>query len=81
MHDNSHWVAMVICIPDRTVKIYDSGSPVRGNVQLRKAAEAFARMVPFALWFLAEEEHKPSVDRTDFKIKCISKGVPRAKNP
>ncbi|KAG2288858.1 hypothetical protein Bca52824_048462 [Brassica carinata] len=76
-----HWVAMVICIPDRTVKIYDSGSPVRGNVQLRKAAEAFARMVPFALWFLAEEEHKPSVDRTDFKIKCISKGVPRAKNP
>ncbi|KAL0667466.1 hypothetical protein Bca4012_030170 [Brassica carinata] len=70
----SHWVAMVICIPDRTVKIYDSGSPVRGNVQLRKAAEAFARMVPFALWFLAEEEHKPSVDRTDFKIKCISKG-------
>ena len=81
VHENSHWVAMVISIPERTVKIYDSGSPVRGTVLLKKAAEPFARMVPYALWLFAEEEHKPSVDRTAFKIDCISKGVPRAKNP
>ncbi|KAF2564315.1 hypothetical protein F2Q70_00016970 [Brassica cretica] len=38
-------------------------------------------MVPYALWLLAEEERKPFVDRTAFKIDCISKGVPRAKKP
>ena len=71
---------MVISIPARTVKIYDSGSPKPGDVQLRKAAEPFAIMVPYALWFYAEEKRKPSVDRTDFKIECIWNGVPRARH-
>lgn len=47
---------MVISIPERTVKIYDSGSPVGGTVRLKKAAEPFARMVPYMLWLFAEEE-------------------------
>ena len=46
---NSHWVAMVISIPDRTVKIYDSGNPQARDVRLREAAELFSRMVPHAL--------------------------------
>ncbi|KAF3590283.1 hypothetical protein DY000_02022226 [Brassica cretica] len=55
--------------PDRTVKIYDSGKPKPGDVQLREVAEPFARMVPYELWFYKEEERKPSVDRTDFSIE------------
>ncbi|KAL0759262.1 hypothetical protein Bca101_075412 [Brassica carinata] len=67
--------------PDRTVKIYDSGKPKPGDVQLREVAEPFARMVPYELWFYAEEERKPSVDRTDFSIECIWKGVSTSKIP
>ncbi|KAL0876641.1 hypothetical protein Bca101_026346 [Brassica carinata] len=59
VHDNSHWVAMVISIPDQTVKIYDSGEPEKGNIRLREEAEPFARMLPYALWFFAKAIDKP----------------------
>ncbi|KAL0696129.1 hypothetical protein Bca4012_063309 [Brassica carinata] len=74
------FVAMIISIPDQTVKIYDSGEPEYGDIRLRKEAEPFARMF-YALWFFANVIDKPSVDRTEFSIECIWKGVPRARYP
>ncbi|KAG2298824.1 hypothetical protein Bca52824_035296 [Brassica carinata] len=72
---------MVISIPDRTVKIYDSGKRSPGDHALRKEAEPFARRLPYALWFFAKDEDKEFEDRTEFTIKCIWKRVPRARPP
>lgn len=82
VYGNSHWVAMVISIPDRTVKIFDSGSkPAEKDTRLTDAAEPFAKMVPYALWLFAPASRRPSVDQTAFTIECVWKGVPQAKSP
>ncbi|KAG2304310.1 hypothetical protein Bca52824_032961 [Brassica carinata] len=78
-HQYKNWKSHK-CLPDQTVKIYDSGEPEYGDIRLRKEAEPFARMF-YALWFFANVIDKPSVDRTEFSIECIWKGVPRARYP
>ncbi|KAL0730446.1 hypothetical protein Bca4012_026539 [Brassica carinata] len=79
--NNTHWVAMVISIPDRTVKLYDSGRRTPGDIALKKQAEPFAFMVPYAIYMYTSEEEQPSVDLNPFKIECIRDGVPRARSP
>ncbi|KAL0886038.1 hypothetical protein Bca101_010021 [Brassica carinata] len=81
VHKNTHWIAMVISIPDRTVKIYDSGKRSPRDRALRKEAEPFARMLSYALGFYAKDKEKELVDRIEFTIECIWKGVPRARPP
>ncbi|KAF8056095.1 hypothetical protein N665_1277s0005 [Sinapis alba] len=72
--NNTHWVAMVISIPDRTVKIYDRWEPEDEDNKLRKEAEPFARMLPYALCFFTTPEQKSFVDRTEFTIELYEKG-------
>ncbi|KAL0696266.1 hypothetical protein Bca4012_063446 [Brassica carinata] len=81
VNNNTHWVAMVISIPDQTIKLYDSGKRTPGDIALKKQAEPFAFMVPYAIYMYTSEEEQPSVDLNPFKIECVRDGVPRARYP
>ena len=81
VNNNTHWIAMVISIPDRTVKLYDSGRRTPGDIALKKQAEPFSFMVPYAIYMYTSEEEQPSVDLNPFKIECVRDGVPRARYP
>ncbi|XP_056850754.1 uncharacterized protein LOC108829955 [Raphanus sativus] len=59
------YLAMVISIPNRTIKLYDSGKRTKGDAAIKKEAEPFAYMIPYALWFYAKEENKQSMDHAD----------------
>ncbi|KAG2328363.1 hypothetical protein Bca52824_011091 [Brassica carinata] len=72
---------MVISIPDRTVKLYDSGRRTPGDIALKKQAEPFSFMVPYAIYMYTSEEEQPSVDLNPVKIECVRDGVPRARSP
>ncbi|KAF8044456.1 hypothetical protein N665_11633s0001 [Sinapis alba] len=67
MVKNSHWVLMVISIPDQTIKIYDSSTNSIPRELIEEEAMPFAHMVPYVLSISS--------------FWTLPDGVPQAKHP
>ena len=81
MVDNCHWVLMVICFPDRTIKIYDSSTDLIDKETIKGAAIPFAHMIPSVLYTFADAEVKQVMDTAMYSIQFVTEGVPQSKPP
>ncbi|KAF3530181.1 hypothetical protein DY000_02040004 [Brassica cretica] len=79
--ENSHWVMMVISIPDRTIEIYDSMTGLIPMEIITQAAIPFVRMVPYVLYACSDPEVKQVMDTTMYSIQFVTDGVPQIKPP
>ncbi|XP_048599763.1 uncharacterized protein LOC125579900 [Brassica napus] len=81
MVENSHWVMMVISIPDRTIEIYDSMTGLIPMEIITQAEIPFVRMVPYVLYACSDPEVKQVMDTTMYSIQFVTDGVPQIKPP
>ena len=81
MVGNNHWVWMVISIPDRTIKIYDSSTGLIPMEKITQAAIPFARMVPYVLYACSDPEVKQVMETAMYSIQFVTYGVPQSKPP
>ncbi|KAL0847137.1 hypothetical protein Bca101_020383 [Brassica carinata] len=81
MVDNCHWVLMVICFPDRTIKIYDSSTDLIDKETIKEAAIPFAHMIPSVWYTFADCEVKQVMDTAMYSIQFVTDGVPQSKPP
>ncbi|KAF3601995.1 hypothetical protein F2Q69_00035395 [Brassica cretica] len=79
--ENSHWVMMVISIPDRTIEIYDSMTGLIPMEIITQAAIPFAHMVPYVLYACSDPEVKQVMDTTMYSIQFVTDGVPQINPP
>ncbi|CAF1830853.1 unnamed protein product [Brassica napus] len=73
MVGNTHWVLMVISIPDQTIKIYDSMTGLIPMKNITQAAIPFARMVPYVLYACSDPEVKQVMDTAMYSIQFVGK--------
>ena len=81
MVENSHWVMMVISIPDRTIEIYDSMTGLIPMEIITQAEIPFVRMVPYVLYACSDPEVKQVMDTTMYSIQFVTDGVPQINPP
>ncbi|KAL0684190.1 hypothetical protein Bca4012_051038 [Brassica carinata] len=81
MVGNNHWVWMVISIPDRTIKIYDSSTGLIPMEKITQAAIPFARMVPYVSYACSDPEVKQVMETAMYSIQFVTYGVPQSKPP
>ena len=81
MVENSHWVMMVISIPDRTIEIYDSMTGLIPMEIITQAEIPFVRMVPYVLYACSDPEVKQVMETAMYSIQFVTYGVPQSKPP
>lgn len=77
--DRCHWVLMVISIPDRTIKIYDSMISAIPMETTKEAVMPFAHIVPYVLYHFSDAEDKQVMDTAMYSIQFVTDGVPQGK--
>lgn len=81
--NESHWVSMVISIPNRTILLYDCIPDLNDEKTTLAAAKPFADMVPHLIYVtsVGNVDVDPAVDIEKYSIKLVTEGVPRSEPP